>query len=189
MFDIDDVRTAHRVGHEIACHTYTHLNCRHATGRAILDEVRRNADMLCTLIPGYAPTNFAYPYGAVSLAAKRTLATQFSTCRGISPGINQTAVNLAELLATRIYAADFDQKEIRRLIDRNRSAGGWLIFYTHDVIETPSPYGCTPRQLEGVVAYAANCATILPVRDVITALGAGRGKPATLESRPAIRQL
>jgi peptidoglycan/xylan/chitin deacetylase (PgdA/CDA1 family) len=189
MFDVEDVRTAHRAGHEIACHTYTHLDCRRATGRVILEEVRVNAAMLYTLIAGYAPTNFAYPYGAVSRAAKRTVATQFSTCRGISPGINQRAVNLAELLATRIYAADFDQSEICRLIDRNRSVGGWLIFYTHDVTETPSPYGCTPGQLEGVVAYAANCATILPVRDVITGLSTGRGKPAPLESRPAIRQL
>jgi len=28
---------------------------------------------------------------------------------------------------------------MRRLIDRNRAVGGWVIFYTHDVTDTPSP--------------------------------------------------
>ena len=59
------------------------------------------------------------------------------------------------------------EAEMRRLVDRNRSIGGWLIFVTHDVIETPSPYGCKPGQLEAVVAYAAKRTTILPVRDVV----------------------
>jgi len=167
MFDGEDVRAAHDVGHEIACHTYTHLNCSHAARRAILAEVRENQAALSALIEGFTPTNFAYPFGAVSLAAKLTLGARFSSCRGIRPGINRGTVDLADLLGTQVYATNFDEFRIRRLIDQNRSVDGWLIFYTHDVAEKPSPFGCKPRQLERIVAYAARSATILPVRDVV----------------------
>jgi hypothetical protein len=61
---------------------------------------------------------------------------------------------------------------MRRLIDRACKIGGWLIFYTHDVTETPSRFGCTPRQWESVVAYAAERA-VLPVCDVLAKLPAG----------------
>jgi peptidoglycan/xylan/chitin deacetylase (PgdA/CDA1 family) len=167
MFDGEDVRAAHDAGHEIACHTYTHLNCRHAARRTIVAEVCKNQAAISALIEGFTPINFAYPFGAVSLAARLTLGARFSSCRGIRPGINCGIGDLADLLATQVYAANFDEFRIRRLIDQNRSLGGWLIFYTHDVAEKPSPFGCKPRQLERIVAYAARSATILPVRDVV----------------------
>src|SRR5437870_5577238 len=30
MFEVDDIAAAHRAGHEIACHTFSHLGCRRA---------------------------------------------------------------------------------------------------------------------------------------------------------------
>jgi len=136
----------------------------------ILAEVRDNAAALSSLIKGFVPSNFAYPYGSVSLAAKRVLGALFSSCRGIRQGINHGTIDLADLLAMAVSDVDFDEAEMRRLIDRNKSARGWLIFFTHDVIETPSPFGCKPGQLEAVVAYAAKRATVLPVREVVAAL-------------------
>jgi hypothetical protein len=70
-------------------------------------------------------------------------------------------------LAVPLYAEYFDVADMRRLIDRACSLDGWLIFFTHDVTGTPSPFGWKPGQLEAVVAYATERATILPVRDVI----------------------
>ena len=69
-----------------------------------------------------------------------------------------------------LYAEDFDSADMCRLIERTCSLDGWLIFFTHDVTGTPSPFGCKPGQLEAVVAYAAERSTILPVRDVIVGL-------------------
>jgi peptidoglycan/xylan/chitin deacetylase (PgdA/CDA1 family) len=168
MFDAEDIRTAYRTGHEIACHTFTHLDCAHATKSSIRAEVSSNAAALSTLTDGFMPTNFAYPYGSVSEVAKRVLGARFSSCRGVQPGINRETADLAELLANRIYAGHFDETHLRQLIDHAASASGWLIFYTHDVIDPPSPYGCTPEQLETIIAYAAQRTTILPVRDVVS---------------------
>lgn len=170
MFDAHDVVAAHRAGHEIACHTFSHIDCRTVPTSSITTEIRQNTLALDQLIHGFVPSNFAYPYGSISVAAKRLLGSKFACCRGIGSGINHGTADLADLLAVQIYANDFDEVGIQRLIERNRHIGGWLIFFSHDVVDNPSAYGCTPDQLERVVAYAAARTTILPVRDVISNL-------------------
>jgi peptidoglycan/xylan/chitin deacetylase (PgdA/CDA1 family) len=171
MFDPGDVVAAHRAGHEIACHTYSHLDCRWATTAAIAAEADENRRAVVALLGGAdaaaAPTNFAYPYGAVSLRAKRALASRFASCRGTGEGINRGAVDLADLLVVTLYAHRFDEAALRRRIDEAHAGNAWIIFYTHDIAEQPSEFGCTPDQLAAVVAYAAPRLAVLPVRQVI----------------------
>jgi peptidoglycan/xylan/chitin deacetylase (PgdA/CDA1 family) len=183
MFDRQDVRAAHAAGHEIGCHTYTHPDFHHAPKSSIPTEIRENGAALSSLLEGFVPTNFAYPHGSVSVTAKRVLGPRFSSCRGTGRGINHGLADFADLLANTVYAVDFDDIEMRSLIDRNTSVGGWLIFYTHDVAETPSPFGCKPGHLEAIVAYAAERTTILPVRDVIAGLAGGQCDPNALAVR------
>ena len=70
----------------------------------------------------------------------------------------------------------------RQLIDRNAEEKGWLIFYTHDVCESPSRYGCTPEDFREVVSYAVSSgARVMPVRDAVlhfTALHSSWGAAA-----------
>lgn len=171
MFDISDVQAAFARGHEIACHTRTHLNCARANASTMRAEIRDNTIALSALTGGIAPTNFAFPFGAVSPLAKRVMRPMFVTCRGISGGINHAQSDLAELCANKIYDSEFDEKKIRSVIDENEAMNGWLIFYTHGVDETPKPYGCTPAQFELVVNWAAQCSKIAPVGEVAHALG------------------
>jgi peptidoglycan/xylan/chitin deacetylase (PgdA/CDA1 family) len=173
LFDFDDVRLAHARGHEIACHTYTHINCADAEASILAAEVHKNMDVLSSLTDGLAPRNFAYPFGAVSSQAVATLSPHFQSCRGIQPGTNGRHVDLTQLCANKIYSAQFCQAEIQRLIAQNAARGGWLIFYTHDVREAPSPFGCSEAQFESVVACAARSAPILSVRDVMAGLCSG----------------
>lgn len=50
------------------------------------------------------------------------------------------------------------------MILRNRDACGWLVFATHDVCESPTPFGCKPAFFEEVVRFAAESgARILPL--------------------------
>ncbi len=171
LFDVEDISAAHLNGHEIGCHTYTHLKCSEAEKSSMITEVRANAAALSSMIKGFVPKNFAYPYGAVSPLAKRVLKPYFSSCRGIRPGINEGTLDLSELLANSVYASTFDETRMCGLIDQSSAVGGWLIFYTHDVCETPSPYGCKPEQWETIVAYATKRTIVLPVRDVLAGLG------------------
>jgi peptidoglycan/xylan/chitin deacetylase (PgdA/CDA1 family) len=171
IFDLQDLVAAHRSGHEIACHTYRHVNCAATRAGDVVADIADNAAALAALIPGYAPVNFAYPFGELSLGVKRSLASRFQTCRGISEGINGGVVDLAELRVARIHAVEFDAAALRARIDRAAAEGGWLIFFTHDVADAPSAFGCTSRQLETLVAYAAERASVFPVRDVAARIG------------------
>lgn len=168
MFDAGDLRTAHRAGHEIACHTYSHLDCRHATGATIAAEISENTRAIAAVLDGLTPCDFAYPFGAVSLTAKHILAKRFLSCRGTGAGINQGAIDLADLSVFALYSRSFDAVALRARIDEARSRDGWIIFYTHDVADQPSAFGCTPEELATVVGYA--CTQRLSVLPVCAAL-------------------
>lgn len=172
MFGHDDVRDAHRRGHEIACHTLGHLDCGRTGTALLLRDVEANSRALSALTDGGTPTNFAFPFGAISFSAKRALARRFSSCRGTSPGINAGIADFADLRANRVSQFAGCAGSFRALIDAVRARDGWVLFYTHDVTPTPTPYGCTPAQLDAIVAYAAATAAVLPVRGVIAGLDA-----------------
>jgi peptidoglycan/xylan/chitin deacetylase (PgdA/CDA1 family) len=178
MFAPDDLRAAHAQGHEIACHTYSHRDCCRASPAEIAAEIERNAAALAAIVDDAALDNFAYPFGGVSLTAKNTLGGRFASCRGTGRGINQGTVDLADLFSTSIYSWDFDRERLCQLIDDAQAEGGWVIFYTHDVADAPSPFGCTPAQFQSIVAYAAENAPVLPVREVLAGLGLAKGRPA-----------
>jgi peptidoglycan/xylan/chitin deacetylase (PgdA/CDA1 family) len=173
MFENGDLRAAHARGHEIACHTFSHRDCMRAPRAEIVAEIERNGAALAELL-GSAPANFAYPFGGVSQGAKQAVQRRFASCRGTGRGINRGTVDLADLRANSLYDRDFDCDGLRRLIDEARATGGWLVFFTHDVCDAPSDFGCTPAQLDRIAAYAAEkAAAVLPVRDVLARLGLG----------------
>ncbi len=171
MFEPDDLQAVAAWGHEVACHTYSHLDCCRAPRAAILAEIDENAAALAARLDGAPVPNFAFPFGGVSVAAKRALSRRFASCRGTGRGINQGTADLADLRSTSLYSQNFDRDFLCRLVDETKAAGGWLIFYTHDVRDEPSPFGCTPAQLDAIVAYAAQNTMVLPVRDVLAGLG------------------
>jgi peptidoglycan/xylan/chitin deacetylase (PgdA/CDA1 family) len=171
MFDTDDVTAAHRRGHEIACHTFHHLDCDDSDAGTVLADIDENATALSDLIGGCRPTNFAFPFGSVSFSAKSVLSHRFESCRGTDRGINAGTADFANLRANPVGACG-DEANVSKLIDQVRVSGGWLIFYTHDIVETPSPFGCTPERFEAIVALAAARCPVLPVRDVIAGLAA-----------------
>ena len=178
LFDLEDLRAAHTHGHEIACHTYHHRDCGRLMPGDIADEIDRNAVALARALGAPAIDNFAYPFGGVSISAKSELATRFASCRGTGRGINHGTVDLADLLSTSLYSQTFDRERLCQLIDDAQAASGWLIFYTHDVAEEPSPFGCTPAEFQSIVAYTAENVPVLPVRDVLAGLGLAGDRPA-----------
>ena len=61
-----------------------------------------------------------------------------------------------------------DRDGIERAFDEAQTANGWLIFYTHDVADEPSPYGCTPALLRHALEAAAH--RQIPAMSVANAL-------------------
>jgi peptidoglycan/xylan/chitin deacetylase (PgdA/CDA1 family) len=160
-------------GHEIGCHTWSHLDCTLASGATLEHEIEANRRVIEGITCGRPPTSFAYPYGHVSRRTKRALKGCFRTCRGTDRGVNEGRVDLANLRANQLYSRSFDWTAARALIDRTVDYGGWVIFYTHDVSDAPSPFGCTPAQLEAILYYAVSRSCIRAIRDAVEGVTGG----------------
>jgi hypothetical protein len=96
------------------------------------------------------------------------IGNEFLCCRGIFPGVNTSPIDLNLLRANSLYSGNFDIEAVKRLFKENEERKGWLIFYTHDVSDKPSPYGCTPEQFKSVVDCASKMKNLVsPVGCVI----------------------
>ena len=156
-----DVRRLLEAGHEVGCHTYSHLDCGRAKGAQVTDDIARNAKAFADW--GAPPaTSFAYPYGDVGAPAKRALAGRFRSLRTVQAGIIEKGGDLNQMPAVGIEGPD-GEETARRWLGKAKAAIAWLILYTHDVVDAPSEFGCTPAALERITAQA-----VLDGFDVVT---------------------
>ena len=142
----DEADTARllKAGHEIACHTYSHLDCGQADADAIEADIARNVEALKAL--GVDAETFAFPYGDVSPWAKRILSGRYSIMRGLHHGLIEDGTDLNQAPAVGIEGED-GEAVARRWMDTAERRKAWVVLYTHDMADTPSPYGCTPAAL------------------------------------------
>lgn len=153
--DADDVLSLHRRGHEIGCHTFSHLRACDLDGASLTEEIARNREYFRALDPSMKIETFAYPFGYGSFARKHQLKDAFLTCRSIVEGVNAGSVDLQFLRAMPLIDRDMDRDRIERAFDEAEINNGWLIFYGHDIADQPSPYGCTPALLDHALAAAS----------------------------------
>lgn len=152
MLGARDCRALVEAGHELGCHTFSH-----GTPKQLMwnfsGELSRNVEFFSGVMEG-PPRNFAYPYGLSAPWIRGTLSRRFRTSRGIDGGVNRRGTDLDRLAAVEIRP-DVADDELRGWIDSAVVHPGWLIYFTHDVSDTPSPFGCRPEVLEGLVDHAA----------------------------------
>jgi len=172
QFCSEDIHSLLEDGHELACHTFSHISSRAVSCSIYNEDVDRGRKAMEEIAGAPDSGNFAYPYGHVNLMTKKTLGPRMSSSRGNFPGLNGPGVDLNLLRANSLYG-DLDQFEkARQLILRNEKQKSWLIFYSHDVCSNPSPYGCTASLLESTAAFALQRGCrILTVREVLEELG------------------
>jgi peptidoglycan/xylan/chitin deacetylase (PgdA/CDA1 family) len=160
-------------GHDIQGHTYSHLNLRTASPRRIVRDCRRNREHLEQLLPGHEVEHFAYPYGYVSPWAKRALGSSYRTMRSTEAGVNRGPTDLRRLKAISLCSVDFDADAVRAAVDGLAEQPGWLVFFTHEISPSPSPWGTTPHDLEWVVDHCLDQGRrILTVSDAFRAVAA-----------------
>ncbi|HZR73508.1 polysaccharide deacetylase family protein [Bradyrhizobium sp.] len=151
----DTVVEMHRRGHEIACHTFSHVRTTDLDSARLADEIEKNRRYLLGLDPSIRIENFAYPYGLGSVWRKTQLAKTFQSSRSIIPGVNHGTVDLHYLRSTPLVNLHIDRDGVDRAFDELVATCGWLIFYGHDVAAEPSPFGCTPDLLRHALDAAA----------------------------------
>ncbi len=168
-----DIVDLHARGHEIGCHTFSHARVCDLNGPALSEEINRNRRYLEALDPAIRIENFAYPFGYGSFPRSRQLKSAFNSCRSIIPGVNQNVVDLQFLHAMPLMDNRIDTDQIDRALDVARATNGWLIFYTHDVADRPSQFGCSPALLgHALQASARRHVPILNVAEALRCAGA-----------------
>ncbi len=172
QFRREDLNTLLGEGHELASHTFSHVSCRSTSSSKFKKEVEQGRRAIQELTGLSDSGNFAFPFGEVTLNAKRAIGMDLASCRGIWPGCNGPRVDLNLLRANSLYGDYSRWAQVQQLILENELRGSWLIFYTHDVQPAPSRFGCTPALLEAAMSFALERgARILTVAEVVAELG------------------
>lgn len=173
MFDAADLRRLQRDGHEIGCHTCSHLDATSIDPDMTLRDAERNLRALESMGLEGRPSTFAFPYGEASPAAKRALRTRYAALRGVRAGINRTGADRGLLNAVGVDGGDAGIARAVAWAEEAAENPGWLIYYVHDVQDDPTPWGCTPRQLDTVLdAVRASGARVLPMDEALDAIAA-----------------
>ncbi len=164
-YDAEDLRAAYRAGHEIGAHSFAHEKAPLVSSRALTLDQARNSAALGEILGAAPPASYAYPYGAISPRSKALIGRAFATARGIRPGVNAGRIDLAQLMAIPIERRCWRSDDLRLLIEAAQARKGWLILFTHDVCDDPSPFGCTPAMLTEIMErLAAAAIPVVPVK-------------------------
>jgi peptidoglycan/xylan/chitin deacetylase (PgdA/CDA1 family) len=165
QFTEDDLRALAAAGHEIGCHTFGHIRLPAFTPQQVEDDLLRNRDFVSRILGDYRMTSFAYPHGQASIAAKNLIGRHFPAARGIWFGVNKWRVDFAQLRAVSLEQSFERRARVLNTLDEAQATNGWVLFFTHDVSETPSRYGCRPGDLARVIeAVLDRGIDILPLK-------------------------
>jgi peptidoglycan/xylan/chitin deacetylase (PgdA/CDA1 family) len=158
-------------GHEIGCHTFSHVAVARVGRQRLSAELARNGAFLRGVQRAATFYNFAYPYGEFSLTTKLYLQRQFDSCRSLLPGVNIGSADLGALKSCELQNASIDRRGVAAIIAEAVRRNGWLIFTCHDVAAEPSRFGVSPDLLSFALATAhdAGC-HLTSVRDALLIL-------------------
>lgn len=147
----DDVRALSEGGFDIGCHTYSHYSLYAGSPDGLRADCERNKVAFREEIGIAEARDFSYPFGEVSVAAKRRIRDLFGTARSVYAGLNIVGSDLLLLRANALYTGRIDWIWLRAMLREAARAGAWIIFYTHGVSSDPDRWGCTPTDLERLV--------------------------------------
>jgi peptidoglycan/xylan/chitin deacetylase (PgdA/CDA1 family) len=171
MFIQEDLKLALQQGHEIGCHTFTHCAAGETPTNLFEESVLQNRFDLSRISLGTDFRTFSYPISVPRVRTKQRVARYFACCRGGDQDLNVGTTDLNCLSAYFMEKTRDNPAAAKGLIARNRQLKGWLIFATHDICDTPTPWGCRPDYFADIVQCAVDSgAQILPVIEALETL-------------------
>ena len=169
--EVNKLKTLQQDGHEIGCHTYSHLGI----GRDFnYDNNRIDEYLNSQIIPaynnmknaGFNPVSFAYPYGEHNDAYDNAVRSYFPYLRTTASDDNRRLSQLDEIFHKKgehynILAGDGidnhynnDIKEVREALIKARENGEIITLYAHRVEDDNSSYAISPQKLENIIKIA-----------------------------------
>lgn len=164
QFEVEHLQAAYAAGHEVGCHTFDHVSALRLSPEDLTGQLARNAAWVAERLDGHVMTSFAWPFGDVALKAKPVIDQRFQLGRGVRDGVNVQRADRVNLQAIGLESRRLPHYDLEGLVARAADASGWLIAYGHDVESAPTPYGCTPEDLDRLIRLAKTAGLeILPV--------------------------
>jgi peptidoglycan/xylan/chitin deacetylase (PgdA/CDA1 family) len=174
IFEAEDLAELVAQGHELGCHTFHHCHSWDTSPARFEESIAENQRALERLLPGRAFQSFSYPISCPRPGSKRRTGRRFACSRGGGQTCNVGTADLNHLSAYFLEKDGGVDVAVKQMIDRTVGERGWLILATHDVSDTPTPYGCRPGYFEDVVRYAAESgARVLPVIEALAVVRSG----------------
>ncbi len=167
QFETEHLQALHAAGHEVGCHTYEHVSTLSLSPAALAASFDRNAAWVAERLDGYRMQSFAYPFGDCALGSKAVVAERFLCGRGVRNGVNAGRADRANLQAIGLESRRLPGYDLEALMRQTADQKGWLIAYGHDVSDRPTPYGCTPDDIDRLIRLAK--AADLDIRPVASA--------------------
>jgi peptidoglycan/xylan/chitin deacetylase (PgdA/CDA1 family) len=166
-FGARDIARLIDAGHEVGCHTFEHADCARRPTFESLRSFAKNRDTLNEMGAREPARSLAYPYGETSYALKKALPPRFFSARGVLPGLNVGRVDIAHLRAHALFGDGWRARVVNAMKHAAKRKA-WLIAFTHDIADTPSPWGTTGADLESLLKRAhALGFTVLPVTSAL----------------------
>ena len=174
-FRASDLVNLQNKGHEIAGHTFTHADCGQLTSEQVMAEISKNKTALKQMGVTGKIEHFAYPFGGATAQLKQSLAKEFKSLRGITPGIHRKTADLNGLKSAPVFSGDKLEHTLA-LIEQLKHKPGWLTLFAHDICDNSSAWGCTPAEFRRVVHAAKESgAHVLPIGAALQSMENGFG--------------
>jgi peptidoglycan/xylan/chitin deacetylase (PgdA/CDA1 family) len=168
---VDEWKRAAANGHEIGNHSLTHpcsgnfpFSREKALEEYTIERIRYELDEANKIIErllGVRPVSYAYPCGQKFVGRGRNLrsyvpvvAEKFLSGRGwMDEWANDPAFcDMAQLMAMELDGKDFEQ--VKQIIDRTLTNGGWLVFCGHDIGEGVRRQTTLASTIRAICEYA-----------------------------------
>jgi peptidoglycan/xylan/chitin deacetylase (PgdA/CDA1 family) len=164
QFEPEHLEALRDAGHEVGCHTFEHVSTLRIDAAELDASLARNAAWVSDVLDGYEMRTFAYPFGDCALGSKEVIDRRFLCGRGVRDGVNAGTADRNLLQAVGLESRRLPGYDLEGLMAETAANSGWLIAYGHDVMDGPTPYGCTPDDLDRIIRLAkAADLEILPV--------------------------
>ena len=126
-----EVQQMHKAGHEIAAHSYQHVDLTSLGTDRLDEELRRSDEALASA--GLPTDDLAFPYGRSDPQVDWYAGKYFHIVRGTDDGIN-TRQNINPHDLKVLYVTDQTTPEtLKEALADTSSANGWLILVYHQI--------------------------------------------------------
>lgn len=138
--------------HELASHSYSHLNFQQNKQSTLIKDLLKNKNFL-NKFSNQESLGFAFPKGRYDYRGYKSLVrTKTKYARTTQSGVNINNVNKYSIKAIPLYEKTYNINHIKKIIDSTKDFKNLLIvFYTHDISVNFGQFGCSKSYLNSVL--------------------------------------